>query len=151
MSKTVARIRAQEVMVRQKSGLGGAQLVDRPAVGWIKTVRIALGMSASDLARRMGVEVSTVLRIESSETKDRIKLETMKKLANELGCDVVYALVPRQPIEATVRTQALGKARQRLARVQQTMLLEQQGLTETVLARLIDQEADELIRTGKVW
>lgn len=127
------------------------RLLSRPPGGWIRHVRLALGMSSSELAKKLGVEVSTISRLEQNEAADRVKLETLRKVADELGCDLVYALVPRQSIESTLKTRALALARTRVNRLQNTMVLEKQGLSSSALSKLVDQEAESILRSGKVW
>jgi predicted DNA-binding mobile mystery protein A len=108
-------------------------------------------MSAADLAGRLGVEISTVSRIESSELNGTIKLETLRRFADQLGCDLVYALVPRQSLDRAVNQRAREVASKRVARLQQTMSLEQQGLGQADLRQLIEQEAQEVVRSGALW
>ena len=126
-------------------------LLARPEGGWISAIRRALGMSAADLAGRLGVEISTVSRIEASEVGETIKLETLRRFADQLGCDLVYALVPRQSLNRAVNQRAREIATKRVARLQQTMSLEQQGLGQAALEQLIEQEAEEVIRSGALW
>jgi predicted DNA-binding mobile mystery protein A len=66
----------------------GANLPSRPATGWIKAIREALGMSAVELARRLGVGVPTVTRMELSEAEDRITLSTLRRAAEAMGCEL---------------------------------------------------------------
>jgi predicted DNA-binding mobile mystery protein A len=127
------------------------EVLARPEGGWISAIRHALGMSAADLAGRLGVEISTVSRIESSELNGTIKLETLRRFADQLGCDLVYALVPRQSLDRAVNQRAREVASKRVARLQQTMSLEQQGLGQADLRQLIEQEAQEVVRSGALW
>jgi predicted DNA-binding mobile mystery protein A len=113
-----------------------------PARGWIKAIRQALGMSSSQLARRLGVRQPTVIDIEQSEMRDTIQLATLRRVAEALDCKLVYALVPNKPLEATVRKRARQIARRRLRAVEHTMLLENGNVsTKDIKARL-----DELAR-----
>jgi hypothetical protein len=41
-----------------------------------------------------------VTRLEQSEASDRIRLDTLRRAADALGCDLVYLLVPRRPLTA---------------------------------------------------
>lgn len=122
-----------------------------PEGGWIKYLRRALGMSSSDLAKALKVEVSTITRLEQNETQGRIKLETLRRVADEMGCDLVYGLVPREPIQETINRKASAVAIKRISRLQQTMSLEQQGLSQEALEKLIEHQAQEIIRSRKVW
>jgi predicted DNA-binding mobile mystery protein A len=122
-----------------------------PRRGWLRAIREALGMSARDLAGRMGVTESTVVRLEVSEHAETAQLRSLSRAADALGCDLVYALVPRRPLEDTVQAQARAQAAKSLAPVQHTMLLEdqtpQQSALETLLA---DAAADWVDRPG-LW
>lgn len=66
----------------------------RPSAGWVRTIRESLGMSAEQLARRIGVSRATIVTLERSEARGRITLASLEKLSRGLGCRVVYALVP---------------------------------------------------------
>lgn len=110
-----------------------ANLPPRPASGWIKSIREALGMTAAELARRLGVGVPTATRLELSEAEDRITLATLRRAAEALGCELQYALVPKQSLADTLDNRALALARQQMAAVSHTMALEAQSTSfETV-------------------
>jgi predicted DNA-binding mobile mystery protein A len=121
-----------------------------PIRGWIKAVREALGMTTTQLARRLKVSQPTVSEIESSELRGTIELATLRRVAEALDCKVVYALVPNRPLEAMARDQARKVARRRLAAVDHTMLLEsQQVAQEEIEARLDDVARD--IKPRDLW
>lgn len=128
-----------------------AKVLARPRGGWMHAIRLALGMSASDLAAKLQVAPSTIHRFEANEVAGTIQLESLTRVAKELGCDVVYALVPRQEVEATVNKRAREVASRALRPTQQTMALEQQGLQEDIVNRLIDQKARELAESTGLW
>jgi predicted DNA-binding mobile mystery protein A len=130
---------------------GAAQTLARPRGGWIQAIRTGLGMSSADLARRLKVTPSTIHRLEASENAGTINLESLKKVANELGCDVVYALVPRQDLEHVVHERALKLATQTLGRTQLTMSLEQQTVQPDVLNKMIERKARELAESTTLW
>ncbi len=62
----------------------------------------------------MAVGQSTISGIEHSETRGTIKLDTLRRAAAALDCDVIYYLVPRTSLEDTVRLQARHKAQEQL-------------------------------------
>lgn len=126
-------------------------VLQRPAGGWIRAIREALGMRSQDLAWRLGVEISTVTRLERSELAETAKLETMRRIAEELGCDFVYGFVPKEPLDTMVRRRASEIAQERIDRLQRTMELEAQGLSRANLELLTEQEEAELLRSGKLW
>lgn len=114
-----------------------------PKSGWVKTIREALGMSTYELAKRTDLDQSRISRIESSEAKQEIKLSTLKKMADGLGVKFVYGFVPEDDLEEIVRQQAMKIAKKRLSRVDHSMKLELQGVSEEeqekALKDLIDQ------------
>jgi predicted DNA-binding mobile mystery protein A len=99
-------------------------------------------MTTTQLAKRLGVSQPSVTALEQSEAKGTIELATLRRVAAALDCTVVYALVPNQPLESTIRERARLFAKKRLAPVEHTMLLEDQS----VVARDPDARIDELIR-----
>ncbi len=110
-----------------------ADLPSRPPSGWIKAIRQALGMTATHLAKRLGVTTSTVTRLETSEADDTISLATLRRAAAAMDCELHYALVPRQTLAGTLKTSANAQARQRMAAISHTMALEAQSTSpETV-------------------
>lgn len=110
-----------------------ADLPPRPPSGWIKAIREALGMTATYLAQRLGVTTSTVTRLETSEADDTISLATLRRAAEAVGCELHYALVPKQTLTDTLEARAAELARSRLAAISHTMALEAQSTSrETV-------------------
>jgi predicted DNA-binding mobile mystery protein A len=90
----------------------------------------------------MGVSQAAVAQFEKAEKDGSITLKSLRSAAEALGCTFVYALVPRQSLEETVRDRAAVLADQQLARAHHTMSLENQALLpqdlEAERARLIE-------------
>jgi predicted DNA-binding mobile mystery protein A len=121
----------------------------RPPRGWVHAIRGALGMSAAVLADRLGVTPGAVIRLEQSEAADRIRLETLRRAGDALGCDLVYLLVPRQPLASVVRDRARELARRQVAAVEQTMLLEDQATGQE--SELEEHLTEQFLRRGSLW
>jgi predicted DNA-binding mobile mystery protein A len=121
----------------------------RPPRGWVRAIREALGMSAAVLAGRLGTTAGAVTRLEQSEAADRIRLDTLRRAADALGCDLVYLLVPRRPLTAVVHERARELARSQAAAIEQTMRLEDQATGRT--SELEDQLAEQLLQHGGLW
>jgi predicted DNA-binding mobile mystery protein A len=116
-----------------------------PKGGWVKTIREALGMSTYDLADKTNLDQSRISRIESSEAKQEIKLSTLHKMADGLGVKFVYGFVPEDDLEAIVREQALTIAKKRLSRINHSMKLELQGLTEKEQEKALSDLIDKIL------
>lgn len=78
-----------------------ADLPPRPPSGWLKAIREALGMTATHLAKKLGVATSSVTRLEISEADDTISLGSLRRVAEALGCELQYALVPKETLAET--------------------------------------------------
>jgi transcriptional regulator with XRE-family HTH domain len=61
---------------------------------WLRRIRHALGVHATDMARELGVNASVIYRLEESEDKKAISLHSLEKAAGAMDCKVVYAIVP---------------------------------------------------------
>ncbi len=129
--------------------------VTRPQRGWVRSVRDALGMSAEQLARRVGVSRSTVAAMERSEAENKITLDSLEKLALGLGCHVVYAIVPEESksFSGLVHDRATEIAHEQLAKVSHTMRLESQGLSAQKEKRQLERLVNELLSGSlrKLW
>ncbi len=106
-------------------------------------------MSAAALAARLGTTGGAVTRLEQSEAADRIRLDTLRRAADALGCDLVYLLVPRRPLTDVVRDRARELARWQLAEVEQTMRLENQATGQPAVME--EQLTNQLVERGGLW
>jgi predicted DNA-binding mobile mystery protein A len=77
------------------AGFHAARSAPRPAQGWIRAIREALGVSSGELGRILGVSRQLPLQFEKAEAEDSITLKSLRAVANALDCDLVYALAPR--------------------------------------------------------
>ena len=121
--------------------------VQRPARGWLRAIREALGMSGRQFAQRLGVSPPWVTSLEKKELSDSVTIKTMRQAAEALDCVFVYALLPRDSLADIVHRRAEILAGKRLARVSHTMLLEDQQLSSIGKKKALEFEIDTLIRT----
>jgi predicted DNA-binding mobile mystery protein A len=114
-----------------------------PETGWIKSIREALGMSAKDVAKKVGIDQSRISRLENAEKNGNVKLSSLQRIAMGLGMDFVYGFVPKNTLETLVREQALKIAKEKMKRLSHTMHLELQELNdeekENALKDMIDK------------
>lgn len=82
-----------------------------PEMGWIMSVRRALGMSAEQVAQRKGVSRNAVYQAERSEKEGAVSLKQMDLLAKAMGGRFVYAIVPDGRVEDIKYRHALAKAK----------------------------------------
>lgn len=125
----------------------------RPSRGWIKAIREALGLTTRQFARRIGLSQPRAVEIEKAEVAGAITLESLRRAARALDCELVYALVPRQPLEAMVEQRAIAVAKRRVKSARHTMALEDQALDDTDEQEQIEKLARQLVEesSSKLW
>lgn len=106
--------------------------------GWIKLIREALGMTTTQLSKRVGIDQSRITRLENAEIEGDLKLSSLKKIAEGLDMQLVYAFVPKTNLEDMVQEQAKKIAKKRMKKVSHTMRLEDQELSDTEKAKTLE-------------
>jgi transcriptional regulator with XRE-family HTH domain len=71
-----------------------AGLTKKPTNGLLRAVRQALRVPMAEIAGKMGVSPSVVFDIEKREPKNSISLRSLSRVAQAMGCKVVYGIVP---------------------------------------------------------
>ena len=116
-----------------------------PKLGWIATMRKALGISAPQLAKRMGITKPAIYQAERKETQGGVTIKQMEKLAEAMGGRFVYAIVPETTVHAVLSEQARIKAEAIVKRASSHMALEKQSLSPDQMEQEIKQLADRLL------
>jgi predicted DNA-binding mobile mystery protein A len=75
--------------------------VTTPTKGWIRAVRQALDLTQSQTAKKLGMRQQAYANIEVREQKEKVTLETLRRAAGALDCDLVYAFVPKKAVAPT--------------------------------------------------
>jgi predicted DNA-binding mobile mystery protein A len=124
-----------------------------PPDGWLRAVRESLGRSLRVQAGRLGVAAPTLYKSEQAEAQERISLAQLRKLAAGLDCELVYALVPRQPLSQMVQDQAEKLAQQEVLGVTHSMSLEDQRPSQLFVARQVAERRQALLAGpwSKLW
>lgn len=122
--------------------------IERPPQGWLKTIREFLGMTTTQLAKKINVAQPRVINLEKNEKNT--KISTMERIADALNCDFVYAFIPRENIDDIIYNQAKKKALKILNRVNKNMGLENQlSDNEDALEEVIKELLDNNI--ARIW
>jgi predicted DNA-binding mobile mystery protein A len=141
---------ARKTLDQRVEQLKGVNLV-APNGGWIRAVREALGMTATQFAERADVTRQTAHQYEKNEIDGSIRIDTMRRAAEILECQFLYAFVPKTSFDEIVREQASKVAVNELARVDQTMLLENQRVDRREMEQRLTQRVEELIGSSQLW
>lgn len=107
----------------------------RPKTGWIKTLRKALNMSSLQLAARLRLTRARIVKLESAETHDAVTLRTLRETADALGCELVYAIVPKgnSSLEDIIKNRAKQIVKEHMENVAHSMSLESQSVNADML------------------
>jgi predicted DNA-binding mobile mystery protein A len=117
----------------------------RPPKGWVRAIREALGMTTAQLGKRIGVTQSRAFDIEKAEVSGKITLDSLARAAHALDCRLVYALVPREPLESIAEDRALKLARKKLRSTSHHMAPQDQRVNRENEERQIEDLAGRLL------
>jgi hypothetical protein len=70
-------------------------IFSRPEKGWLRSVRQLYGLNLSEIASRRNIAPQVLLRAEVAELQDRITIKNLRAIADAMGFDLFYCLVPR--------------------------------------------------------
>ncbi len=145
MNTRIMQIRALD---KKTSSLSDARNIVPKSTGWINTVREAIGMTAVQFARRLGVTQPRIAKLESNE--ENLKISTMKKAAEALDCEFVYYFKPKTTFQDIVQNQAMKKAEEILLGVNLNMALENQDIQTK---EAVNDMANDFINenTKRIW
>jgi predicted DNA-binding mobile mystery protein A len=120
-------------------------LAARPRTGWLRAIRESLGMTAQQLGHRLGgISRQSVLKLETSESRQTITLGSLERAAAALGCRLVYAIVPDDSLEAQLDRRVGEISRRGLERTSHSMRLEGQEPPAELVALQIEDRAKRL-------
>jgi predicted DNA-binding mobile mystery protein A len=70
----------------------------KPARGWLRAIREAVGLKQIEVAKKIGVTPASYRDLESSEARGTITFSSLTRAAEAMDCEVVYFLVPREGV-----------------------------------------------------
>lgn len=110
-------------------------------------------MNGQQLAKRLAVAWQSMDDLEKSEANGTITLNSLRKVADALECQLVYALVPRSELslKEVVQRRAERLALKALGYVEQTMALEDQATIAAERDQRVRDYIDEHVRDSDLW
>lgn len=119
-----------------------------PPAGWIKTISQALGMNSTQLAKKLGVTQPRIVSMEKNEMN--LKLSTMQKIADALGCEFVYAFIPKTSFKEIRYNQAKKKAKEILKEFNHNISIKGE---KALNKALLDSISDDIFQAekAKIW
>lgn len=133
---------------RKMDFLSGFSSSSIPPTGWIKTIRMALGISAQQLANKLNVTRQGVLDMEKREAEGAITIKSLKEIAINLDMELVYGFVPKSgSLEFYIETKARELAEKIVKRTSNTMKLEDQENSSQRIQKAIEERTEEFRKT----
>jgi predicted DNA-binding mobile mystery protein A len=123
--------------------------------GWLRAVREALELSLEEVSKKTSMSRQNINQLEQSEASGKITLDSLRRLADAMDCNLVYAIVPRDKTFAALANQVArrksqlkeDRARRRATKlieaVDQTMALEGQSTGRT--KERVEEETQRLL------
>ena len=119
--------------------------VPQPSTGWIKAIRVAIGMSMQQLGNKLSITKQGVLDIEKREKEGSITIKSLKELGRALDMELVYGFVPNDgTLEALIEKRARELATKIVLRTSNTMRLENQGNSDKRIELAINERTEEI-------
>jgi predicted DNA-binding mobile mystery protein A len=113
---------------RALSAFDSAKQEPRPQRGWLRAIREGLGLTLESVGKRLGQSRRRIQEFEEAEANDRITLQSLRRVAAAMDCDLVYAIVPKSgTITELAERRARAQASEDVRDVEHTMALENQA------------------------
>lgn len=121
--------------------------VERPSIGWIKSVRTALGISLQQLGNKKDISKQSALSIEKREQDGTITLNALREAGDAMGLELVYGFIPKDgSLDAYIERKARELAKEIVLRSSNTMKLEDQENSNERIKKAIEERTEELIK-----
>jgi len=72
-----------------------------PIHGWLRAVRTAIGIKQGDVAKALGVARQSYAQFEEAEKQGSISLNSLRRAAEAMDCELIYFVVPREAVART--------------------------------------------------
>jgi len=132
-------------LTRSLSAFEAAKQETRPQRGWLRAIREGLGLSLDDVGKRLGQSRRRIQEFEEAEKRDRITLDSLRRVAAALDCEFVYAIVPKSgTITELAERRARAQATEDVLDVEHSMALENQGTGN--VKELIEEETKRRLK-----
>lgn len=136
-----------EQLDRKLNPFQKTELVLVPEKGWIHTIRTTLNMTMAQLGAKLNITRQGVKRIEDSEAKGTLSINSLKEVAQALELKFVYGFVVKEgSIDNLINLKAENLARKIVLRTNQNMKLEDQGISADKINDSIMDLANEIKR-----
>ncbi|MCA1763888.1 MAG: mobile mystery protein A [Cryomorphaceae bacterium] len=144
MNKRKLQIDQLESRIKRFSYAGELPI---PPTGWIRAIRLSLGITMQQLANKLAITKQSVQEIEMREKEGSITLRSLRDTARALDMELVYGFVPKDgSLEKYIDRKARALAEKIVSRTSNTMKLEDQENTSQRLKKAVDERMETIKR-----
>jgi predicted DNA-binding mobile mystery protein A len=136
------KIQINQIELRMKR-YAHARELPNPPTGWIRAIRLVLGMSLRQLATKLSITQQSVQEMEIREKDGSITLRSLKEAAAALDMELVYGFVPKDgSLDAYIDKKAQALAEKIVLRTSNTMKLEgQENKRERIIQAIEERKS----------
>ncbi|MFZ1664733.1 MAG: mobile mystery protein A [Flavobacteriales bacterium] len=118
-----------------------------PDMGWLRSLRMGLGISLQQVADRQGVSKQQVSQAEKREADGTLTINSLRSTAEAMDMELFYVLVPKDgSLQKLIERRARRLAEEIVLSTNQTMKLEGQAVSEERLKQAIEEQTEDLQR-----
>ncbi|MCC5925514.1 MAG: mobile mystery protein A [Bacteroidetes bacterium] len=123
--------------------LAQAKIYPAPATGWIRAIRLALGMTLLQLANKLSMTKQGAREIELREKEGSITLKSLRETARAMDMELVYGFVPLEgSLDNHIDKKAHELATRIVLRTSNNMKLEEQENSKERILKAIEERTD---------
>lgn len=116
-----------------------------PSMGWIYSIRQALGMSLRQLGYKLNITPQSVKEIEEREKNGTVSLKVLKQFGQALNLKLVYGFLPiNGSLEEIIERRAYELAKEIVNRTSISMRLEDQENNPKRIQKAIKEKTEKL-------
>ena len=121
--------------------------VAMPPTGWIKAIRLALGISAQQLGNKLSITRQGVQDMERREKDGSVTIKSLREVAKVLDMQLVYGFVTDDDsLDAMIDRRAKKLATEIVRRTSVSMNLEDQENNRERIEKAIEERAEAIKR-----
>ena len=148
MMKEKYKVLMIEQLDKKMSAFYDPEVTDVPQRGWIYTIRKAFNMTRKQLAHRMRIKPQSLMGLEEREKLGTITLKSLRQMAAALDMKLVYGFVPNDgSLQLMIEKRAAQLAREIVGRTHNTMILEDQKVSDERIKKNLEEKTEELVNT----
>lgn len=145
MKKNINKLQLEQ-LDRKIKAFNRLNNVGQPVEGWVRSVRVALGMSLEQLSKILGIKPQSLIKVEQREKEGVVNIKTLNQISEVLGLKFIYGFsTPKSSLEKIVKKRAYDVAKEIVLRSDKNMQLEGQGNSRLRIKKAIKERADKII------